>query len=187
MNNRNNNHRYKVEMCSMKAPSNFLRNFKNPWRPSPSVDLTQTNMQPAYVPCNGCKHLLMVEENTRNVCCPSCQTITSVTKKKITRESEIPKGNYGKEMEANGLFPMDLPAPRRAKRAVLCGVTYQERKYRLKGTKYDVKDMYGLLFHYLGFSNDSIRLLTGMYKYITNFMCSHRHTYSLCLVIISVQ
>lgn len=164
MNNRNNNHRYKVEMCSMKAPSNFLRNFKNPWRPSPSVDLTQTNMQPAYVPCNGCKHLLMVEENTRNVCCPSCQTITSVTKKKITRESEIPKGNYGKEMEANGLFPMDLPAPRRAKRAVLCGVTYQERKYRLKGTKYDVKDMYGLLFHYLGFSNDSIRLLTDEEK-----------------------
>jgi hypothetical protein len=49
------------------------------------------------------------------------------------------------------------------KRAVLCGVTYQNNKYRLKGTINDVKKMRDLLIDRFGYSKECIRVLTGDY------------------------
>ncbi|XP_062177663.1 metacaspase-1-like isoform X2 [Alnus glutinosa] len=46
------------------------------------------------------------------------------------------------------------------KRAVLCGVTYQNNKYRLKGTINDVKKMRDLLIDHFGYSKECIRVLT---------------------------
>ena len=49
------------------------------------------------------------------------------------------------------------------KRALLCGVTYNnKRKYRLKGTINDVQDMRDLLITKFGYPDHSIRVLTGM-------------------------
>ena len=56
-----------------------------------------------------------------------------------------------------------LSFPRRNnKRAVLCGVTYKKRKFRLKGTINDVKNMKIMLTDIFGFSDESIRVLTGI-------------------------
>jgi hypothetical protein len=49
------------------------------------------------------------------------------------------------------------------KRAVLCGVTYQNNKYRLKGTINDVKKMKDLLIDRFDYSKECIRVLTGDY------------------------
>ena len=49
------------------------------------------------------------------------------------------------------------------KRAVLCGVTYRNRKFRLKGTVNDVKSMRELLIKHFGYSQECIRVLTGNY------------------------
>ncbi|XP_059446493.1 metacaspase-1-like [Corylus avellana] len=46
------------------------------------------------------------------------------------------------------------------KRAVLCGVTYRNRKFRLKGTVNDVKSMRDLLINRFGYSQECIRVLT---------------------------
>ncbi|XP_059446494.1 metacaspase-1-like [Corylus avellana] len=46
------------------------------------------------------------------------------------------------------------------KRAVLCGVTYRNCKFRLKGTVNDVKSMRDLLINRFGYSKDCIRVLT---------------------------
>lgn len=50
--------------------------------------------------------------------------------------------------------------PRR--RAVICGVTYRKRKYKLKGTINDVKNMKQLLIERFGFLEQNILVLTGI-------------------------
>ncbi|XP_018820532.1 metacaspase-1-like isoform X2 [Juglans regia] len=57
-----------------------------------------------------------------------------------------PTGNSG---EAHGM-----------KRALLCGVTYQNKKYSLKGTVNDVRRMKNLLMQRFGYRRDCIRILT---------------------------
>lgn len=48
------------------------------------------------------------------------------------------------------------------KRAVLCGVTYGKRKFRLKGTINDVVNMKELLVKFFNFPIECIRVLTGI-------------------------
>ncbi|KAH7518605.1 hypothetical protein FEM48_Zijuj09G0189000 [Ziziphus jujuba var. spinosa] len=47
------------------------------------------------------------------------------------------------------------------RRALLCGVTYNTRKYRLKGTVNDVINMKDLLINQFHYPPDSIRVMTG--------------------------
>lgn len=49
------------------------------------------------------------------------------------------------------------------KRAVLVGVTYRKRKFRLKGTVNDVINMKELLTKIFDFPKDCIRVLTGIF------------------------
>lgn len=48
------------------------------------------------------------------------------------------------------------------KRAVLCGVSYTKRKFRLKGTINDISNMRELLVKNFKFPNECIRVLTGI-------------------------
>ena len=69
--------------------------------------------------------------------------------------------------------PMPLPSSRSEepvpngsrpnKRALLCGVTYKQHKYKLKGTYNDVKNMENLLTKTFGFPANCIRILSGNY------------------------
>lgn len=58
-------------------------------------------------------------------------------------------------------FPSSLPT-RYNKRAVLCGVSYTKRKFRLKGTINDTSNMRDLLIKNFQFPNECIRVLTGI-------------------------
>ncbi|XP_031281838.1 metacaspase-1-like isoform X2 [Pistacia vera] len=52
------------------------------------------------------------------------------------------------------------PPTRPKKRAVLCGVSYKETKYKLKGTINDVKNMRDLLITKFGYQSEGILVLT---------------------------
>lgn len=53
-----------------------------------------------------------------------------------------------------------------SKRAVLCGIRYHGKSYRLKGSVNDVKCMKFFLIKEFGFPIDSILMLTGILVYI---------------------
>lgn len=53
---------------------------------------------------------------------------------------------------------------KKGKRALLCAVTYNKQKYKLKGTNYDVISMRDLLVKRFQFPSNSIRILAGIYN-----------------------
>nr|XP_043629362.1 metacaspase-1-like isoform X2 [Erigeron canadensis] len=53
----------------------------------------------------------------------------------------------------------------KGKRALLCGVTYERQKYKLKGTYHDVISMQDLLIKRFGFPSRSIHILAEMDQY----------------------
>ncbi|GKU97995.1 hypothetical protein SLEP1_g11055 [Rubroshorea leprosula] len=58
-------------------------------------------------------------------------------------------------------YPVEFPPSRRpTKRAMLCGVSYKSRKFELKGTVNDVKNMRELLMNKFGYPKEYIRVLT---------------------------
>ncbi|WJX46573.1 hypothetical protein P8452_33361 [Trifolium repens] len=77
-------------------------------------------------------------------------------------------GNYGTTQFGYYLQPQPLrpsyplipPSPYGSKRAVLCGICYHGRSYRLKGSINDVKCMKYFLIKEFGFPSDSILMLT---------------------------
>lgn len=54
------------------------------------------------------------------------------------------------------------------KRALLCGVSYRGKSYKIKGSINDVKCMRYFLVEKFGFPNDSILMLTGNCTFIDN-------------------
>ncbi|GAU51895.1 hypothetical protein TSUD_416800 [Trifolium subterraneum] len=79
-------------------------------------------------------------------------------------------GNYGTTQFGYYLQPQPLrpsyplipPSPYGSKRAVLCGICYHGKSYRLKGSINDVKCMKYFLIKEFGFPSDSILMLTDM-------------------------
>ncbi|XP_045820665.1 metacaspase-3-like isoform X4 [Trifolium pratense] len=77
-------------------------------------------------------------------------------------------GNYGTAQYGYYLQPQPLrpsyplipPSPYGSKRAVLCGICYHGKSYRLKGSINDVKCMKYFLMKEFGFPSDSILMLT---------------------------
>lgn len=59
----------------------------------------------------------------------------------------------------------------RGKRALLCCISYKKKKFELKGTIHDMKNMKELLLHQFHFPPDSILILAGT---ITNCSFSSR-------------
>ncbi|XP_039025128.1 metacaspase-1-like isoform X2 [Hibiscus syriacus] len=78
----------------------------------------------------------------------------------------------GKTNQSTVTPSLNLPpsAVRSNKRAVLCGITYNNLKqYRLKGTTNDVKNMRELLITKFGYPGDFVRVLTGILRhYLTD-------------------
>lgn len=57
--------------------------------------------------------------------------------------------------------PLMPPNPHGRKRALLCGISYYGRSYKLKGSVNDVRCMRYFLVEKMGFPNESILILTG--------------------------
>ncbi|KAG4212855.1 hypothetical protein ERO13_A01G014900v2 [Gossypium hirsutum] len=123
--------------------------------------------------CSGCGINMLVSPEARVVRCSECHTLTNLVPMNArpgrTRYNGPPRMHenpYG-----NGPSPQhpQYPQPRPSlspvpiygrKRALLCGVNYHGKSYKLKGSINDVKSMKYLLVETLGFPNDSILMLT---------------------------
>ncbi|KAF8044162.1 hypothetical protein BT93_A2212 [Corymbia citriodora subsp. variegata] len=67
--------------------------------------------------------------------------------------------NYGYCPPASSL-PLPPPSVHGRKRALLCGVSYRGKRYKLKGSVNDVRCMHYFLVENMGFQNDSILILS---------------------------
>lgn len=81
--------------------------------------------------------------------------------------------NYGYYPQPQLLRPPAPLVPASAygsKRALLCGICYHGRSYKLKGSLNDVKFMRHFLINQFGFPGDSILMLTGNFISVNNFL-----------------
>ncbi|EOX98759.1 Metacaspase 3, putative isoform 2 [Theobroma cacao] len=136
--------------------------------------------------CSGCGLYLLVPPEAQTIRCAVCQAITN-TNTQVTSNIR-PNGHWGHVHDSfigpgwtsypgAGTYgipyvyaphqrppqptPSLSPVPVHGrKRALLCGVNYHGKSYRLKGSINDVKCMKYLLVEKLGFPNDSILMLT---------------------------
>ncbi|CAI9262285.1 unnamed protein product [Lactuca saligna] len=102
--------------------------------------------------------------------CPECQEIVSDKKKKGTHvylrkilhrhRTTIP--NSLSSHEKSTLDTIRNWETIKGKRALLCGVTYDKQKYKLKGTNYDVTQMQEFLMTRFKFPSASIHILAEM-------------------------
>lgn len=77
--------------------------------------------------------------------CFNCNAVSTLSRPKKVLESS--RGSSSSQSRPN-------------KRALLCGVSYKKRKYRLKGTINDVKHMKDLLINQFGYPLECIRVLS---------------------------
>ncbi|TXG53947.1 hypothetical protein EZV62_019203 [Acer yangbiense] len=138
------------------------------------------------IQCNHCRQRLSLpKENEEKLICPACTLETPITEtpKPENERSSIscngrehsfmcPKrilNKLRKPADVSTKTPLNIePSPFRSssrpnKRAVLCGVTYNKRKYRLKGTINDVKNMRDMLIENFKFQENGIIVLTDLY------------------------
>ncbi|CAL5377708.1 unnamed protein product [Camellia sinensis] len=119
-----------------------------------------------------CHNKIIETPESKNTVCQSCESLIS------TEACEtIPKGHlcfsWKTRLQENKSLLAALPKPDRKlnpmtnnigvhlpKRAVLCGVSYQKKKHKLKGTINDVNRMKSLLTDHFGFLETSICVLT---------------------------
>ena len=96
------------------------------------------------------------------------KTVSSNINTMATSTSTYPMpGTYDYGHRPQRILPPPLLLPFSAhgtKRALLCGVSYYGRSYKLKGSVNDVRCMKFLLVERLGFPSESILVLTGIYK-----------------------
>ncbi|KAL5054554.1 hypothetical protein RYX36_035236 [Vicia faba] len=139
--------------------------------------------------CNHCGILLFIPLEVQVFKCSMCNGITHVQSpgpinqaynslshiaglfsgfmNNITTSSAINSnsGNYGTNnfgyyLQPRPQRPLNPPSPYGSKKAVLCGICYHGRSYRLKGSINDVKCMKYFLIKEFGFPSDSILMLT---------------------------
>lgn len=88
-----------------------------------------------------------------------------------------PSLNYQLEPSAGPNYPV----MRSSKRAVLCGISYNNwKQYKLKGTVNDVRNMRDLLITRFGYPKEYIRVLTGMSHTVTNYIFFYTVVPHLC-------
>ncbi|KDP40904.1 hypothetical protein JCGZ_24903 [Jatropha curcas] len=130
--------------------------------------------------CSWCGVQLIVPPEAQTIRCAVCQAITRVqpydtlaqvrdtinqTATRIINMVTGPgaaAGNYGYGYYVQPPRPVLLPLPSAhgRKRAVLCGVSYKGKSYKIKGSINDVRCMRYLLVEKMGFPTDSILMLT---------------------------
>ena len=122
-----------------------------------------------------------------DICCPECRDVVLVDgeipiestrdcdkfvseskglntrlKKMWRRQRELSDPNRLTSYEKFAIESIRNWEPTKGKRALLCGVTYNKQKYKLKGTDYDVNTMRELLMSHFRFPSSSIRVLSGI-------------------------
>lgn len=152
-----------------------------------NISSSQSNGE-AQVTCRGCKaecHCL-IRSKTNTYCCSVCFNVTNSTsgphsskkdcgicrpvKKigtKLFRFGDQGSYNKNENLLSGSLLSPSMPSSsampttrRYNKRAVLCGVSYRRRKFRLKGTINDTNNMKELLIKNFSFPKECIRVLT---------------------------
>ncbi|XP_028753206.1 metacaspase-1-like isoform X1 [Neltuma alba] len=128
----------------------------------------------AKINCSGCGGEFIVPIKTTAYRCSICQAVTTtsghgqwssdspVPGQKLKLGSILFKHNrpdksHQLSSSSTGSFTLST---RCKKRAVLCGVTYKKRRYKLKGTINDVMNMREMLVKIFDFPKESIRILT---------------------------
>ncbi|XP_028077434.1 metacaspase-1-like isoform X1 [Camellia sinensis] len=129
-------------------------------------------MNTREISCGNCHNKVMETPDSKNTLRQSCESLIS-----IEVCETVPKGHlcfcWKTRLQENKSRHAALPKPDRKlnpmtnnigvhlpKRAVLCGVSYQKKKHKLKGTINDVNRMKSLLTDHFGFLETSICVLT---------------------------
>ncbi|CAI9104048.1 OLC1v1002655C1 [Oldenlandia corymbosa var. corymbosa] len=141
------------------------------------------------VVCKRCQRTSSVTPSTRKIRCHGCGDIISVgdtggsvsSSRVCKSTNQDPrciviegKGfrSFYRKLSSNIVCPRNTPSfnfcpsvrisdkPPRGKRAFLCGVSYKNKKFRLRGTTQDVMNMGNLLIKKFGFPVDSILILS---------------------------
>ncbi|KAL8264779.1 hypothetical protein R6Q59_022909 [Mikania micrantha] len=85
--------------------------------------------------------------------------------RKMFHKSAVPDPNSLSNYEKSVLESIRNWETTKGKRALLCAVTYNKQKYKLKGTNYDLISMRELLISKFRFPGSSIRILAEMDTY----------------------
>ncbi|OMP09496.1 Peptidase C14, caspase catalytic [Corchorus olitorius] len=131
--------------------------------------------------CSGCRQRWVVKASNKSaaIVCPSCRINILEFPNEELQTNQQQQGlrsrirNFGHHMKSKmhqGTIIPHNPSlnhesshpnpPRSFKRAVLCGITYNNWKYKLKGTINDVRNMRELLITRFGYPRECIRVLT---------------------------
>lgn len=121
--------------------------------------------------CHGCQRTISTG-NTQPAGLSSlgsnkCQTITSSSNDKFASLNSFARNRclplYRKSSRGVGGHSSSsirtFQTPPKGKRALLCGVSYKNSKYKLKGTSQDVINMQHLLAQKFGFPDDAFLIL----------------------------
>jgi LSD1 subclass zinc finger protein len=93
--------------------------------------------------------------------------ITTMTSSVSSSSYPVPGyGGYYAQPPIRPVLQLPLPSMHGRKRALLCGVSYRGKSYKIKGSINDVKCMRYFLVEKFGFPNDSILMLTGNCTFI---------------------
>ncbi|KAG4945406.1 hypothetical protein JHK87_041413 [Glycine soja] len=123
----------------------------------------------AKLTCSGCQRKFLLPTITNAYRCYKCNSVTNST---IGSEQSRKDSGVFKHDQLNNAYPNGALLPPSAscslslsmtmgnKRAVICGVTYGKRKFKLEGTINDVNNMKNLLLDKFKFPIGCIRVLT---------------------------
>lgn len=119
------------------------------------------------VSCIVCHQISSVTSNTQAIRCYYCSRAIYVGNNN-NKESDLPCLNSCLDFRlrtsrrlVSRVFSIKELKPPKGKRALLCGVTYKDQKFKLKGTIQDVLNMKKLLLEKFSFSSEAILVLAG--------------------------
>lgn len=131
---------------------------------------TTTNIS---VKCWHCNAQVSVTNRVTKYRCSECKEVTCITTtwimpsddKSFSSKRWCQKIHKDKTIRTPYLDSLNSSprqgSSRSKKRALLCGVTYNAKKYMLRGTINDVVNMRDFLINGFGYSKECIRVLTG--------------------------
>ncbi|KAL2342095.1 hypothetical protein Fmac_010035 [Flemingia macrophylla] len=132
-------------------------------------------MEETTLTCSVCKHKFVEPKSTTANRCYKCQSNSysisgsDKSRKESRASAKMFKNDEQNNAHKNGSLQKSLSPPAGSsssfsttsyKRAVLCGVTYEKRVFKLEGTINDVNNIKRLLLDKFKFPNDCIRVLT---------------------------
>lgn len=125
-------------------------------------------MSSPHICCSECLNFVSNDEETNTQACREHGKFISDTKglriflKRMLHWRERPNPNSLSSYDKAALESIKMWETTNGKRALLCAVTYNKQKYKLKGTIYDVNSMQELLISRFHFPRSSIRILAGI-------------------------